>query len=296
MWLEVLEKLRAMFANFLTTFLNTLDSKNVIRDLNKLYAEGDGKMSQPQKMLTSSFKLQNGTLITLLLLFYLQLGLVVTKNTLCGVHSEEMFQQLCTINSERKKKKERKSNLPCSRRNDEASGQKLFWLPHYGLQATHCNDEAQQPKTHETINSKLFKNLDHVNNSLFEVELNKAVIEYKKAYPCRVLYSSIRKNLDVVALLQPFRQLRWREQVQRVEKGNKFAVSWSCPQGTGKQHPTWNENRVGTIAVERLQLLFRCWCVRKFPVPNALWQAEKKFKERAWTLKIGVYLFRDVFI
>ena len=45
----------------------------------KTYAEEGGKMSQPRKMLISSFTLQNGTLITPLILFYLQLGLVVTK-------------------------------------------------------------------------------------------------------------------------------------------------------------------------------------------------------------------------
>ena len=34
-------------------------------------------------------------------------------------------------------------------------------------------------KTHAAINSKLFKKLDHVNNSLYEVELAKAQIEHK---------------------------------------------------------------------------------------------------------------------
>ena len=45
----------------------------------KNYAEEQGLLSQPRKMLISSFTLQNGTLITPLFLFYLQLGLVVTK-------------------------------------------------------------------------------------------------------------------------------------------------------------------------------------------------------------------------
>ena len=34
-------------------------------------------------------------------------------------------------------------------------------------------------KTHAAINSKLLKKLDHVNNSLYEVELAKAQIEQK---------------------------------------------------------------------------------------------------------------------
>ena len=45
----------------------------------KTYADEEGIKSQPWKMLISSFTLQNGTLITRLLLFYLQLELVVTK-------------------------------------------------------------------------------------------------------------------------------------------------------------------------------------------------------------------------
>ena len=45
----------------------------------KNFAEEERLRSQPQKMLISSFRLQNGTLITPLLLFYLQLGLVVTE-------------------------------------------------------------------------------------------------------------------------------------------------------------------------------------------------------------------------
>ena len=35
-------------------------------------------------------------------------------------------------------------------------------------------------KTHAAINSKVFKKLDHVNNSLYEVELAKAQIEHKE--------------------------------------------------------------------------------------------------------------------
>ena len=44
----------------------------------KTYAEEEGIKSQPRKMLTSSFTLQNGNLLTPLRLFNLQLGLVVT--------------------------------------------------------------------------------------------------------------------------------------------------------------------------------------------------------------------------
>ena len=76
---EVPECLKANFPKFPPIFKNTLVSKNDIGDLMKTYAEEEGILSQPRKMLISSFTLQNGNLITPLLLFYLQLGLVVTK-------------------------------------------------------------------------------------------------------------------------------------------------------------------------------------------------------------------------
>ena len=77
--IEVPEMLRANFANFPPKFKNTLVSKNDIGDLMKNYADEERLLSQPQKRLISSFSFQNGTLNTPLLLFYLQLGLVVTK-------------------------------------------------------------------------------------------------------------------------------------------------------------------------------------------------------------------------
>ena len=73
------KKLSAKFANFPPISKNTLVSKNDIGYLMKTFAEEEGIMSQPRKMLISSFTIQNGTLITPLLLFYLQLGLVSTK-------------------------------------------------------------------------------------------------------------------------------------------------------------------------------------------------------------------------
>ena len=77
--IEVHENLRVNFANFPPIFKKTLVSQIDFGDLMKTYAEEQGKKSQPRKMFISSFTLQNGTLITPLLLFYLQLGLVVTK-------------------------------------------------------------------------------------------------------------------------------------------------------------------------------------------------------------------------
>ena len=77
--IEVPENSTSNFNNFPPIFKNTLVSKSDIGDLMKNYAEEERLLSQPQKMLISSFTLQNRTLITLLLLFHLQLGIVCTK-------------------------------------------------------------------------------------------------------------------------------------------------------------------------------------------------------------------------
>ena len=64
---EVPENFRANFANFPPIFKNTLFSNSDIGDLMKNYAEEEGLLSQPRKMLIPSFTIQNGTLITPLL-------------------------------------------------------------------------------------------------------------------------------------------------------------------------------------------------------------------------------------
>ena len=73
--IEVLEHLRDYFFNFPPLFKNTAVSRDDIGNLMKQCAEKENIMVQPRRMLISSFILTNGTIITLLLLFYLQLGL-----------------------------------------------------------------------------------------------------------------------------------------------------------------------------------------------------------------------------
>ena len=77
--LKVPEYLKAYFADFPRIFEKTVVSGNHIGGLMKEYAEEEGILSQPRGMLISSFHLRNGTIITLLLLYYLHLGLEGTK-------------------------------------------------------------------------------------------------------------------------------------------------------------------------------------------------------------------------
>ena len=76
---EVPEHLRDFFSNFPPIFKNTAVCRDDIGNLMKQYAEKEHIMVQHRRMLISCFILTNGTNITPLLLFYLQLGLNCKK-------------------------------------------------------------------------------------------------------------------------------------------------------------------------------------------------------------------------
>ena len=144
------------------------------------YAEKERLLSQPRKTLISSFTLQNATLITPLLLFYLQLGLVCPKNY-CFVEytPNKGFNSFVqpAVDARWHGDENRNSSVVAEAKNILANSS-------YGYQTMdrsrhtvtkYLSDE----ETHEAINSELFKKLDHVNNALYEIELAKAQIEHK---------------------------------------------------------------------------------------------------------------------
>ena len=79
--IEVPENLRSKFVNFPPIFKNTLVGRSDIGDLMKNYDEEERLLSPPRKMLMYSFTLQNGTLITPLLLFCSTIGSCLHINT-----------------------------------------------------------------------------------------------------------------------------------------------------------------------------------------------------------------------
>ena len=132
-------------------------------------------------MLISSFTLKNGTLITPLQLFYLQLGLVCTK-----VHRFVEYTPKKCFNSFVQ------SAVDARRQGDEnpnssvvAETMKLLANSSYGYQIMDRSRHTvtkylTDDKTHAAFNSKLFRKLDHLNIPLYEVELVKAQIEHKE--------------------------------------------------------------------------------------------------------------------
>ena len=179
--IEVPENLRANSANFPPIIKIALVSKSDIGDLKKNYAEEERLLSQPRKMLISSFTLHNGTLITPMLLFYLQWGLVCTKiHRFVEYTPKKCFNSFVqsAVDARRKNDENRNSSVV-------AETMKLLSNSSYGYQTMYRSRHTvtkylSDEKTQAAINSTLFKKLDHVNNSLYEVELAKAQIEHRE--------------------------------------------------------------------------------------------------------------------
>ena len=147
----------------------------------KNYAADENLLSQPRKMLISSFILQNGTLFAPLLLIYLQLGLVVTKtHRFVEYIPKKFFNSFVQSAVDARRQGDENPNS-----NVVAETMKLPANSFYGYQIMDRSRHTvtkylANKKTHAANNSKLFKKLDLVNNSLYEVELAKAQIEHKE--------------------------------------------------------------------------------------------------------------------
>ena len=179
--LKVPEHLKAYFANFPPIFKKSVVSRNDIVDLMKEYAEEEGIMSQPRRMLISSLHLKNGTIITPLLLYYLHLGLECTKiYQFVQYTPKKCFNSFVqsAINARRQGDENPNSSVV-------AETMKLLANSSYGYQimdrsrhtvTKYLNDE----KTHSANNSKLLKRLNFINDQLYEVELVKSEIEHRE--------------------------------------------------------------------------------------------------------------------
>ena len=178
---EVPEEFKEKFANFPPIFKNTNVGRHDIGSLMQDYAEKEGFLCQPRKMLISSFFLENDTLITPLLLFYLELGLLCKKIYRFGEYTPvKCFNKFVqsAVDARREGDEHPKSSVV-------AETMKLLANSSYGYQfmdrsrhtvSKYLNDE----KTQGAINTKFFKRLDHINDQFYEVELAKAEIEHRE--------------------------------------------------------------------------------------------------------------------
>ena len=179
--IEVPEELKKNFAKFQLIFINTNVGRHDIGSLMQDNAEKERLLRQPRKLLISSYFLENGTLITPLLLFYLDLGLVCKKIyrfvEYTPVKCFNNFVQ-SAVNARGEKDENPNSRVV-------AETMKLLANSFYGYQimdrSRHTvTKNLSDEKTHGAINTKLFKRLDYINDQLYAVELAMAEIEHRE--------------------------------------------------------------------------------------------------------------------
>ena len=157
------------------------------------YAIGNNLLKQPQRMLISSFKSENGTIITPLRNFYLSLGLKCTKIYRFIQYTPKKCFKIFF-----------QSVVDARRAGDEnldysvvAETMKLLGNSSYGYQSMdksrhtetkYLNDE----KMHKAINGKMFKRLNNVSKEIYEVELAKSKVEHREHRIVGFFNTSIR--------------------------------------------------------------------------------------------------------
>ena len=175
------EHLRDYFSNFPPLFENSVVSRDDLGNLMKEYAEKEGIMPQPRRILISSFILTNGSIITPLLLLYLKLGLVCRKiHRFVQYTPRKCFNSFVQSAVDARRQGDKNPNFSVV-----PETMKLLANSSYGYQimdrsrhtvTKYLSDE----KTHSASNSKLFKRLNHITDQLYEVELVKSQIEHRQ--------------------------------------------------------------------------------------------------------------------
>ena len=177
--IEVPEHLRNYFSNFPPIFKITLMGRDDIGNLMKQYEEKENIMVQPRRMLISSIILTNGTIITPLLLFYLELRLVCKK---CHRFVQNTPRN-CFNNFVQSAVDARRHGLENPNSNVVSETMKLLANSFYGYQVMDCSRNTvtkylSDEKAHSAFNSKMFKRLNSITDQLYEVGLDKSEIEH----------------------------------------------------------------------------------------------------------------------
>ena len=152
-------------------------SRDDIGKMMKQYAENGNIMVQPRRMLISSFILTNGTIITPLLLFYLQLGLVCKKiHRFVQYAPRKCFDKFVqsTVDALRQGDENPNSSVVVDTMELLANSSYGYQIVDRSLHTVtiYLTDEI----THSAINSKMFNRLNHITDQLCEVELVKSEI------------------------------------------------------------------------------------------------------------------------
>ena len=171
------EHLKKQFAQLPPIFKNTEVSRDDIGNFMRDYCEKFNVLKHPSKLLISSYFAEKIVLITPLLKYYLELGLEVTHIHLVVEYEspESCFSEFATKVSDARRLGDQSED------NDIVA--QCFKLVGNSAYGKSIQDISKQSNIHyvdgilagRLINKKLFKKCTKINDSLFQVELKKAV-------------------------------------------------------------------------------------------------------------------------
>ena len=181
--IEVPEHLRDYFSNFPPIFKITVVSRDDIGDLMKQYAKG--KMLwfslEEWRMLISSFILTNAIIITPLLLFYLQFGLVCKKiHRFVQYTPRKCFDSFVQSAVDARRQGNENPNSIVVAKTMKLLGNSSYRYQIMNRSRHTVTKYLTDEKTHSAINGKMFKRLNHKTDHLYEVELVKSIIEHRE--------------------------------------------------------------------------------------------------------------------
>ena len=179
--IEVPKSLREAFANFPPVFRYINAGRDHIGPIMKEYAAKEGLLIEPRRMQISSYVLENGTTITPLVLFFLDLEMVC-KEIYRFVQYTPMKCFNTFVQSATKARREldeiRKASVVAETlellANSSYGYQIIDWSRH--TSTNYLNDG----RTHGAIIKPLFKRLCSLNDQLYEVELDNSETEHRK--------------------------------------------------------------------------------------------------------------------
>ena len=124
-----------------------------------------------------------------------------------------------------------------------AETMKLIANSSYGYQITDRSQHTvtkylSDEKTHAAINSKLFERLDHMNNSLYEVELGKVEIEHKEPIIVGFLILQYAKLRLLKLYYNFFTRFCDVDELEELEMETDSLYICSCRERTGRLYKT----------------------------------------------------------
>ena len=207
--IEVPEILREAFANFPTIFNNNNVGTDEIGHFMEEYANKKGLLTQRRRILTWSYFLENRTIITALLLFYLDLGLVYKRNyrfvQYTPIKCFNSFAQ-SAVNARRDGDENPSSSVVAKTKRLLANsfhGYQIIYQSRHTV-TKYLSDDT----TYGATNNKLFKLLGFINDRLYELEMAKSELEHKEPTKLRIFILQNAK-LRILELYYNFFDKNW---------------------------------------------------------------------------------------